>query len=46
MATVAGKIKELQEREAKIKEMGGAKAVEKLHSQGKNVGQGAPGLFL
>ncbi len=35
MATVADKIKDLQERESKIKEMGGAKAVAKQHDQGK-----------
>ncbi len=35
MATVAEKIKELREREAKIKEMGGPKAVAKQHERGK-----------
>jgi len=35
MATVAEKIKELREREAKIKEMGGAKAVAQQHERGK-----------
>ncbi|MEJ5299474.1 MAG: carboxyl transferase domain-containing protein [Thermodesulforhabdaceae bacterium] len=35
MATVAEKIKELREREAKIKEMGGSKAVAQQHERGK-----------
>lgn len=35
MQTVAEKIKDLREREAKIKEMGGAKAVAKQHDRGK-----------
>jgi acetyl-CoA carboxylase carboxyltransferase component len=35
MATVAEKIKELREREAKIKEMGGPKAVAQQHERGK-----------
>lgn len=35
MATVAEKIKELREREAKVKEMGGPKAVAQQHERGK-----------
>jgi acetyl-CoA carboxylase carboxyltransferase component len=35
MKTVAEKIQELREREAKVKAMGGAKAVEKQHAAGK-----------
>ena len=35
MGVVADKLRDLREREAKIREMGGAKAVEKIHSQGK-----------
>ena len=35
MGRVADKIKELREREAKIKEMGGAKAVATQHERGK-----------
>jgi acetyl-CoA carboxylase carboxyltransferase component len=35
MGRVADKIKELQEREAKLKEMGGAKAVAQQHERGK-----------
>jgi len=35
MGRVADKIKELQEREAKVKEMGGAKAVAQQHERGK-----------
>ncbi|MFP5213575.1 MAG: acyl-CoA carboxylase subunit beta [Acidobacteriota bacterium] len=35
MGRVADKLQELREREAKVKEMGGAKAVAKVHDQGK-----------
>ena len=35
MKTVTQKIQELQEREAQIRAMGGAKAVEKQHGSGK-----------
>jgi len=35
MGRVADKLNELREREAKVKEMGGAKAVAKLHDAGK-----------
>ena len=35
MKTVAQKIEELQEREAQIKGMGGAKAIDKQHQSGK-----------
>lgn len=35
MATVAEKIKELREREAKVEQMGGPKGIEKQHEKGK-----------
>jgi acetyl-CoA carboxylase carboxyltransferase component len=46
MKTVAEKIKELQEKEAKIKAMGGAKAVEKQHASGKLTARERLDLFF
>ncbi len=46
MKSVAEKIKELKEREARIKTMGGAKAVEKQHSTGKLTARERLDLFF
>ena len=46
MKTVAEKIKELREKEAKVKGMGGAKAVEKQHASGKLTARERLDLFF
>src|SRR5574340_1257402 len=46
MKTVAEKIKELREREAKVKGMGGAKAVEKQRASGKLTARERLDLFF
>ena len=46
MKTVAEKIKELREREAAVKGMGGAKAVEKQHAGGKLTARERLDLFF
>jgi acetyl-CoA carboxylase carboxyltransferase component len=46
MKTVAEKIKELQEKEAKVRGMGGAKAVEKQHASGKLTARERLDLFF
>ena len=46
MKTVAEKIRELKEKEGQIKEMGGAKAVEKQHGQRQAHRPGASGSVL
>ena len=46
MKTVAEKIRELREREAKVKAMGGAKAVEKQHAGGKLTARERLDLFF
>src|SRR4030043_618352 len=46
MKTVAQKIRELQEKEAQIKAMGGAKAVEKQHGSGKLTARERLDLFF
>jgi acetyl-CoA carboxylase carboxyltransferase component len=46
MKTVAQKIQELREREAKVKAMGGAKAVEKQHAGGKLTARERLDLFF
>ena len=46
MKTVAEKIKELQEKEALVKGMGGAKAVEKQHASGKLTARERLDLFF
>jgi len=46
MKTVAEKIRELAEREAKVLAMGGAKAVEKQHAGGKLTARERLGLFF
>src|SRR4030042_1870618 len=46
MLTVAEKIKELQEKEAKVRGMGGAKAVEKQHASGKLTARERLDLFF
>jgi acetyl-CoA carboxylase carboxyltransferase component len=46
MKTVAEKIKELREREAKVLAMGGAKAVEKQHAGGKLTARERLALFF
>jgi acetyl-CoA carboxylase carboxyltransferase component len=46
MKSVAEKIKELKEKEAQIKAMGGAKAVEKQHSTGKLTARERLDLFF
>ena len=46
MKTVAEKIKELAEREAQVKGMGGKSAVEKQHAGGKLTARERLGLFF
>ena len=46
MKTVAEKIKELKEKEARVKGMGGAKAVEKQHASGKLTARERLDLFF
>ena len=46
MKTVAEKIKELQEKEAQVRGMGGAKAVAKQHAGGKLTARERLDLFF